>query len=226
MIMRVISLRLAFAAIALWFVAMPAQAAVFLNGVNIDGLTNQKIDGVTVVIDGKGDVYLTAANIKVQQVDVAPATKPVVSPPAAPPSPPSPPAAAPATTAAVATPTGLAPTKRYYLAAEHNGPGMAQYDIDVFINSVWVRRLLHSEGQVVLEITAQLKQGKNVVHFSAQKRVVGERKSSSPLHTMTVHVGEGHGTGGQVTIDDVQVEYARTAAELQNFEDDRTLVVR
>jgi hypothetical protein len=203
--------------------ATTAEGAVYLNGVNIEGLTNQKIDGVTVEIDGKGDVYLTAKNIKVQQVDVAPKPVAVAAPVAAMPAPA---ASSPPTPAASAIPQGPPPTRRYYLASEHNGPGMAQYDIDVFINGAWVRRLAHTEGQVVLEVTPQLRAGKNTIHFSAQKRIVGDRKSTSPLHTMTVHLGEGKGNGSQVTIEDVQIEYARTAAELQNFEDDRVLVAR
>ncbi len=49
----------------------PAALAgsVFLNGVNIDGVTNQKFEKATVRIDEKGNVLIEATGYAVRQVD-------------------------------------------------------------------------------------------------------------------------------------------------------------
>src|SRR5690242_1591793 len=113
------------AVLALLLAAGPADAAkLFLNGVSIDGVVDQKFENCTVVIDAKGDVYITAKGYEVQQVAPAPKGP-----------------ATPATTApASAAPAGPV-TRRYFLFSETAAPGLVQYDIDVFVNSTWVKRI-------------------------------------------------------------------------------------
>ena len=65
-----------------------AAGAVYLNGVRIDGVTNQKFEKATVRIDEKGDVHIDVVGFKVQvitQPGPAPAAvAPVTAPPVAP----------------------------------------------------------------------------------------------------------------------------------------------
>lgn len=184
-------------AVALASLVVPSAAlaaSVFLNGVNIDGVTGQKFENVTVVIDDNGNVLITAKGYQVQ----------TVSPTAS------------ATPAAESGPV----TRRYFLVSESNAPGMAQYDIDVFVNAVWIKRISHEDPQTVLEITRHLKKGKNVVHFTATKNVGSARRSTSPQHYLKIILGEGNIGGNNVMIDNALVEYTRTAAEMKNFSDD------
>lgn len=174
--------------------ATPATAAVFLNGVNIDGVTGQTFENCTVTIDDKGNVLIVARGYEVQTQ----APKPKATP--------------------TTTPTEPV-SKRYFLVTEQPVPGMAQYDIDVFINAVWVKRLSSDEPQVVLEVSKYLHKGKNQVHFTATKSK-DARKSTTPQHTFVVHVGEGNMGGNNVMIDNEIIAYTRTAAELANFDDD------
>jgi hypothetical protein len=176
--------------------AASAKGGVFLNGVNIDGVINQKFDNVTVVIDDKGNVLIQAKGYEVQ------AAKP----------------ATPATPAADAGPV----TKRYFLVSEIAGPGMAQYDIDIFVNSVWIKRVSSNDpqGQAVSEISRHLKKGKNTIHFTATKITTEQRKSASPQHYVKVYIGEGNMGGNNVMIDNALVEYKRDASETQNFADE------
>lgn len=178
--------------------ANPASAVVFLNGVNIDGVTGQTFENCTVTIDEKGNVLITAKGYEVQTS----ASKPK-----------------PAATTTTTTPAEPV-TKRYFLVTEQPIAGMAQYDIDVFINSVWVKRLASDEPQVVLEVSKYLHKGKNQVHFTATKLLKDARKSTTPAHTFVVHIGEGNMGGNNVMIDNELIAYTRTAAELQNFDDD------
>lgn len=184
-------------AVALASLVVPSAAlaaSVFLNGVNIDGVTGQKFENVTVVIDDKGNVLITAKGYQVQTVNPTATTTP----------------------AAESGPV----TRRYFLVSESNAPGMAQYDIDVFVNAVWIKRISHEDPQTVLEISRHLKKGKNVIHFTATKNVGSARRSTSPQHYLKIIIGEGNIGGNNVMIDNALVEYTRTAAEMKNFSDD------
>lgn len=189
-----------FVAFALMFLFVaPAASAkgpsVFLNGVNIDGVTNQSFNNVKVEIDAKGNVLITAKGYEVQKVG----TKGPSRAPAA-------------TTAPV--------TKRYFLVSETTVPGAPQYEVDIFINSVWVKRISHKEAQNVVEVTKHLRQGKNTVHFSATKVMKDGRTSTSPTHALKILLGEGNMGGNNVMIDNAIIEYERTAAETKNFTDE------
>lgn len=178
-------------------VAAPASAkgSVFLNGVNIDGVVNQKFENVTVTIDDKGNLLITAKGYEIQ------ATTPVVKPP---------------TPAVDAGPV----TKRYFLVSETAGLGLAQYDIDVFINSTWIKRISSNDPQAVVDISRWMKKGKNTVHFAATKVMGAERKSSSPAHYLKIYIGEGNMGGNNVMIDNALIEYKRDASEMGNFADE------
>jgi hypothetical protein len=184
------------------FAALPAAASVFLNGVNIDGVVGQTFENCSVTIDEKGNILITAKGYEVQT------------------SSPKPPTPAPS-----ATPVEPV-TKRYFLVTEQPITGMAQYDVDVFINSVWVKRVSSDEPQVILEVTKHMHKGKNSVHMTATKNLKDGRKSTTPQHTFTIHVGEGNVGGNNVMIDNSLLEYTRTAADLQNHDDEYSIVGR
>jgi hypothetical protein len=207
------------AAAALLGAAGPAVAlagpSLTLNGVNIDGITGQRFENCTVVIDEKGNVHLEAKGYAVRAVG-DPDGRPAASLPSL-----------PATTPAVAgqgapgiatsSPAGRDQklTRRYFLATEHAPPG-TQYDLAVFLNAQWIREVKASDPQVVIEITRYLRPGRNKVVFAATKRIQGERLSTSRDVTLKVVLGEGDSGGEHVMIDTVLVETKRTAAETED----------
>ncbi|OGQ11314.1 MAG: hypothetical protein A2138_20290 [Deltaproteobacteria bacterium RBG_16_71_12] len=179
-------------------VAAPATAkgSVFLNGVNIDGVVNQKFENVTVTIDDKGNILILAKGYEIQ-------------------------AQAPVVKALPAAASDAGPvTKRYFLVSETSGLGLAQYDIDVFINSTWIKRISSNDPQAVVEISRWMRKGKNTVHFAATKVMGAERKSSSPAHYLKIYIGEGNMGGNNVMIDNALIEYQRDASEMGNFADE------
>lgn len=181
-------------------------ASVFLNGVNVDALRSQKFEKCrTVRIDERGDVYLDCPGYQVQQ-------QPVTAPSAAP-------ALAPLLPSAVAA----AMSKRYWLVSEEKDGASAQYDVDVFINAKFVRKIKAGEPQVVLEITRYLHPGANKVLFAATKRADAARKSASPASFIKLVVGEGDSGGNTVTIDNPLIESKRTAAETENVNEEFTI---
>ena len=179
--------------------AAEAKNSVFLNGVNIDGVTNQKFKDVTVVIDGDGNILITAKGYKVKKV---------------------------ATTPTPVKNQGGPVSRRYFMVSETNLPGMVQYDLDIFVNSVWVKRVSHEEAQTVTEVSKYLRRGKNTVHITATKTMAGGRRSASAQHYLKVIIGEGNIGGNNVMIDNPIVEYKRKASELKKFSDEFTVTGR
>ena len=183
-------------------------ASIFLNGVNIDGLRGQKFDKCrTVRIDERGDVHLDCPGYQVEH------------PPAAVPASTSSPALAPLLPSAVAG----AMSKRYWLVTEEKDSAGAQYDVDVFINAKFVRKIRAGEPQVVLEITRYLHPGANKVLFAATKRAEAGRKSALPASFLKMVVGEGDSGGNTVTIDNPLIESKRTATETENVNEEFTI---
>ncbi len=188
-------------------------AGLFLNGVNIDGVRGQTFEKCrTVRIDERGDVHLDCPGYQVEGAPAGKAAAPAAAAPAAQP------AAAPATPGVI--------TKRYFLVTEQNEQGAAQYDLDLFINSKWVRKFRAGEDQVVMELTKLLQPGTNKLIFAATKHLEAGRRSASPSTFIRVVVGEGESGGGNVMIDNPLLECKRTAAEIDNVNEEFTIQAR
>ena len=180
--------------IPLLFVINEANAArIFLNGVNIDGVTNQSFKNCDVTIKENGDVHIAAKGFKVESKAESPGE----------------------TGSFEKGPV----TQRYFLVSESNAPEHVQYEVDVFINSVWVKRISTDRKQYIEEVSRYLKKGKNTVLLVATKKM-GARKSASAGDSLNLIIGVGNMTNDQVIIDKPVVEYQRTAAETENFSDE------
>jgi hypothetical protein len=204
---RMRPLALAIAAALLGAAGSAAAApAITLNGVPIDGVTSQRFDNCTVVIDEKGNLDIQAKGYAVKGAEAP--RKPVqpqnagsgdgVSsrPPASDPG---------------------RPTRRYFLVTEETPPG-PQYDLAIFINAQWIREVKASEPSMVMEITKYLRLGANKLTLAATKRLNGSRLAFTRDVALRVVVGEGNVGGDHVMIDLPLVEMARTAVEM----DDKT----
>jgi len=177
------------ALVILCCLSLPALAAeVYVNGVNVDGLTNHTFEKVTVRLDEKGNVQIEAPGYSVKKVSIGP-DKP-------------------------AKEEGVI-TQKYFLVTEQSPPGMTEYEIDVFLNGKFLRTLKSGEEQLVTDITKQLKVGKNQVIVQAKKRYADPMvpKSSSRNHVFRVIIGEGSTSQDQVTIEKQVVTFTRTAAD-------------
>ena len=169
-----------------------AKSSVFINDVKVDGLKSQRLVGVDVFFDDNGDVHITAKGYKVQAAEQSPEAK---------------------AAAAAATEKPSIATSRFYIAAmQPDGrSGMSQWDIDVYINQVWVKKFQSKEPEPVFEITRFLKPGDNQIHFAAKKEA-GERQSVSPNDYIELIVGNGEMRAGQVMLSKL-ASYRRTAAD-------------
>ena len=192
---RALSLLLALVALA---ASTPALARdVYLNGVKLDA--SVRIESLTlpaceVQFDERGDVRITAKGFK---VDVKPAASGADAP-------------APAATL----------SKRYWLVSKQPRKGQAQYEVDVFINGKFVKKVRTQDDPVILDVTKHVRPGPNQVTLVATKTMGDKRLSSSPTDTLEVILGEGVAAGGTVSITRTVVNYVRTAQETRNFSDD------
>ncbi len=215
-------------ALAAYMVLLPASAlaaSVFLNGVRIDGVTGQKFEKATVRIDEQGNVHIDAPGYAVRMVTPPPSAAPTTPAPAAT-TPPAAATPAPAPTPAKEARPPSRITRRYWLVTEQSAPGMTEYDIDLYINSKWVRKLRNGEEQVVSELTRHLRPGKNTVLFVAHKVAGEERRSLSPEHVFRIIMGEGNEGGGNLMIDNPLVRFQRTAADDGDVSEEFTLSTR
>jgi hypothetical protein len=187
------------AVLGVLYAVAPAAAVsgVYLNGVNIDGVTNQKFDKCTVTIDAQGNVHIEAKGYAVQAN----------------------------ASGAVPTQPGKI-TQRYFLVTEQTQKDGAQFDVAVFINAKWIRELKSNEDQIVTEITKHLKPGGNKIVLAATKRIDGQRHSASQDVFFRVIIGEGNAAGDNVMIDRPLVQMKRTAAETENITEEFTLNAR
>ncbi len=184
-------------AFALLFLAATAEAgSVYLNGVKIDGVTNQKFEKATVRIDEKGNVMIDAPGYRVQQVEGAPSDTPSSS---------------------------SVITRHYFLVTEQTAVGMTDYDVDLYVNGKYVRKLRNGEDQIVSEVTKYLSPGSNKILFVAKKLTQGDRHSFSKDHVFRVLIGEGNMSGDHVMIDNPLVKFERNAADTNDVSQEFTL---
>jgi len=219
--MRLLALATALAALLL---AGPAAAgpALTLNGVAIDGVTDQRFENATVVIDAAGNVHITARGYAVKGEAAPP---PLVATPPRPVAPAAGPVASPPAAAGPAAPARL--TRRYFLATEQTQPDGTQYDVEVFINASWIRVLRSSDPAWVGEITRFLRPGSNKVTLASTKKLAGaERRAYTRDVSLRVVIGEGNVGGDHVMIDEPLVVMTRTAAEIDDKTEEYTVEAR
>ncbi len=179
-----------FCLFSLLLVAATAQAAeVFINGVNVAGLTGQTFEKVNVRLDEKGNVYIDAPGYTVKRVAVAETKE--------------------------APPPEATITKKYFLVTEQNAQGLSEYDVDVFLNGKFLRTVSSTEPQLVTEVTKSLRPGRNVVQLQAKKKLEtkDQPKSTSKANLFRVILGEGDTNHDQVVIDKQLITFTRTAAD-------------
>lgn len=176
-------------------------AEVYVNEVNVEGLTNQTFEKVTVRLDEKGNVHIDAPGYMVKRVTVADVKE--------------------------VQPTGVI-TQKYFLVTEQTSPGATDYDIDVFINGQFLRTLASSEPQLVIEVTKELKPGRNSVLFRAKKRpeITGRHRSVSKAELFKVLIGEGTARNEQVVIEKQLITFTRSAAETNDITQELILTTR
>jgi len=199
-------------AVGLLLLAAPAMAMaveVYLNGVKITGVRDQTFEKATVRIDARGDVHIDAPAYRVAGAQTA--------------------APAPAAPAAPQVPTGAIQASkdlRFFLVTFQNVKGMTQYEIDVYVNSKWVRNLRSKDEQLHADISRHFVVGENKVLLVARKTLEDGRKSDSPGHFFRVLIGQGNEGGNNIMLERSLVDFKRTAADVEDVSREYTIYVK
>lgn len=189
---RITGLVLVLAAAVL--VCRQAEArSVYLNGVKIDGLTNQVFKGATVRIDSTGNVHIEAKGYTIKAVGSASATGPTTGPPV---------------------------SETYWMVATETNPGKVQWDVEVFINGKFLKKVTWDGGQVVADISRYLYKGNNLVHFRARRNLSRRRISYSAGDKLRIVLGAGVKQAGSVVITRSLATFTRTAADTEPLDRD------
>jgi acetyltransferase-like isoleucine patch superfamily enzyme len=194
--------------------AAPARGSVYLNEVNIDGVVGQRFDNCTVIIDERGNVRIQAKGYAVKIDGGEPQGGRVQPPPPQGAGAPGNGAGASGYATTSAAPGRL--SRRYFLVAEQSVDGGSQYEIDVFINAQWIRKIQGTDGALPIEVTRFFRPGQNRVFLAAKKAIVGDRRYFTRDVWMKVVIGEGNVGGDHVMIDSPLVVMTRTAADLDD----------
>lgn len=179
--------------------ALALAGSVYLNGVKIDGVTGQKFEKATVIIDDKGNVHIDAPGYQARHVDGSPAQ---------------------------ATAGAAVLSKKYFLVTEQTVQGLTDYDVDVYVNGKFLRKLRSDEEQLVTDVTKVLSPGKNAFLFVAKKKPGESRRSYSKEHVFRVVVGEAEVAGDRVTITNPVVKFERNASEQQDVTQELTFLTK
>src|SRR5215831_13797006 len=200
-----------------------ADRSIFLNGVRIDGVTNQTFRGCDVTIDSQGNVLITARGYAVERKEVKEVGG--AGPPVQVITQTGPAASAPAPASDTMS---VRLGKRYFLVSMQNRTGATQYDIDVFINQKFVKTVRSRDAQqTIVEVTPYMFAGQNHIVMSARKNYGGGgRTSSSPADFFKIIIGEGSESAGKVVLENPLVDYKRTADETQNVNGDYQVKAR
>lgn len=171
---------------------------VYLNGVRIDGVKDQTFEDATVRIDSDGNVHIDAPRYHVTGGGSSSNGETVAE-----------------RSEGEREESGSL-SRRYFLVTRQSQVGATQYDIDVYVNARFIRKLRSDESQVIAELTEYLRPGRNRVLLTARKSIEGGRRSHSANHTFRVVIGEGDRGGKRVMIDRPIIQFERTAAEVED----------
>src|SRR5579883_218451 len=185
--------------------ALARPPSVYINDVKVDGLHGQTLSNVDVVFDDNGDVRITAKGYKVTKLDPTPATP------------------APQQAAVAPTPAAAPAAHHFYIATMQppGREGAAGWDVDVYVNQVFVKRFRSKDPEPIYEITRFLKPGANTLHFTP-RRDDGEHRSVSPSDYFELVVGDGEMRAGQVMLTKIS-SFRRTAADTAPTDAETTL---
>jgi hypothetical protein len=188
--------RLIVVLVALMVPLTALAGGVYLNGVRIDGVRDTVFENATVRIDSEGNIHIDAPRYRVTGASASAAAHVAETRPAP------------------AEPGRL--DRRYFLVTRQSEPGATQYDIEVYVNARFIRKLRSDEAQVVAEITEYLRPGRNRIVLVAKKNLETGRRSRSAEHTFRVIIGEGDMGGNRVMIERPMIQFERSAADLED----------
>lgn len=151
--------------------------SIFLNGVKIDGVRDQEFKSVNVKIDKDGNIHISAPQYIVKTADEKPQQ--------------------------TQQPTEA---KAYFLVTQISPSGRGGYDIDLFINGTWIKKITNKDDNIVMDITKHLQNGKNTIRLTGLKAKDVTADPASSGFTEVI-IGEGLAGKNNVVIDKPLIDF-------------------
>jgi hypothetical protein len=171
--------------LVLTFAPSARAADIFVNGKEVRGLTNLTIENCTVTFNTRGDIYISAPDLKVlptaamgDQVD------------------------------RIDPPKGQQSflKNRYFLFTQTTAPGGVPYRFEVWVNGTLAKDFSSAQEQLSVEITLFLKKGSNKVEI---KSFYQAGTGGSPADSFSIFVGRGAPNAGSLEINKLLLNYTR-----------------
>lgn len=167
---------------------------IFLNGVDVTGLTDQSFKGCTVTFDSQGNIYINAPGYRVKRIETDEQTK--------------------VSSSVTTSVTSMnKPSKKYFLVTEHNNGSKVWDDYTVLINGNIVKKFNSKDGLILEDITKYVTKGKNQIVITATKSP--GYPGGSPSYWYRIIIGEGHEQGKKIIIDKSLIRFTRKASDTE-----------
>ena len=185
--------------------------SVYVNGVDVTGMTGQTFEGCTVVFDSQGNLQISAPGYDIQVQEAPP-------PPVSTSAPPAPAQTAAAITApqpAAPVVSGVAPGQWWLVSDDSGSVG---HTVDVFVNGALVQTIASGAQQVIFDLGPYLMHGANRVHLQA----LSTDPAGGPLY---VYLGPGDNASGTVMLDSPDIQFGLGPSRRGETSRDYTLEV-
>lgn len=199
----------------LWLAGVALAGTVYVNDVDVSGLTDTVMENVTVTFDSKGDVRIAAPHYEIQVMDPPAGAAPAPAPTTA--------AATAATGAAAAAAKPAPPTNNgvaegtWWLVTEDNGS--AGHEAQVWINGQLATTITSGGEQLIEDVSPWLRPGSNKVRISS----VSSGATGGALY---IYIGAGSNDDGTLMMDTPSVQFGLGASREGEYERDYEIVAK
>ena len=159
-----------------------SSVKVFVNEVEVTGLTNQEFKNCTVQFDAEGNIRVSAPGYKVKRLDSV-ATEEEGS----------------SSTTVVTEKKKEKLQKKYFLVTEENNGAKVWDTYSLIVNGSVVKKFSSSDGVILENITKHFSKGSNQIVITAAKKDTYPGGSKS--NWFRIIIGEGHEEAKQIVID-------------------------
>ena len=157
---------------------------VFVNEVEVTGLTNQEFKNCTVKFDAEGNINISAPGYKIKRLDSGASEEGSSSS---------------SSTTIVTEKKKEKLQKKYYLVTEENNGAKVWDSYSLIVNGSVVKKFTSSDGVILENLTKHFSKGSNQIVITAAKKDTYPGGSKS--NWFRIIIGEGHEEAKQIVID-------------------------
>jgi hypothetical protein len=168
---------------------------VFINDVEVTGLTSQEFKNCTVNFDEKGNINISAPGYKIKRLDSQDSGE----------------SSSASSTTVVTKKSGKKPNQKYFLVTEELQGKKVWDKYSLIVNGSVVKSFESSDGVLLEDISKHFDKGTNQIVITAAKKDNYPGGSKSVWYR--VIIGEGHEDGKKIVIDKTLMQLTRKGSD-------------